>query len=294
MDTQILRNFLAIVQEGSMTSAAEMLHISQPTLSVQMKQLEERFGRKLFRKQGRNILLTEEGRLLRQRAEEIISMVNKTIAEFQDLHILNGGDVRIGSAETHLVSHLANTFHCLRQKYPLLHFHITSGDTEQVLDRLEKGLLDFAVLVEPPNLSRYNYIELPGKDCYGIIMLENHPLAKKEKITFNDLLGENLMSSKQSMRVDLPRWCGEKIDQLNFIGFVNLFYNAGVFVRAKLGLHITFEHLISEGNGLIFRPLSPPLENRSYIVWKKYQVFTPIAETVLAVLKETFLPKQDT
>lgn len=294
MDTQILHNFLAIAREGSMTAAAETLHISQPTLSVQMKQLEERLGRKLFRKQGRNIMLTEEGNLLRQRAEDILGIVNKTLAEFQDLHILNGGDVRIGSAETHLVSHLANTFSYLRQRYPLLRFHITSGDTEHVLALLDHGILDFSVLVEPPNLSRYNYIEFPGKDRYGIIMPNTHPLAEKELITFNDLLGENLMTSDQSMRADIPRWCGEKLDQLNFIGFVNLFYNAAVFVRAELGLHLTFEHLISEGNGLVFRPLSPPLENRTYVVWKKYQVFTPIAETVIDVLKETFLPKQGT
>ena len=134
MDTNILRNFVEIAREGSMTAAAEALHISQPTLSVQMKNLEKEFGKHLFQKQGRNIILTEEGFLLRKRAEDILDIMDKTYAEFQEMNILDGGDIRIGCAESYLIQHLANTIKELRETYPRLYYHITSGDTDVVLE----------------------------------------------------------------------------------------------------------------------------------------------------------------
>lgn len=288
MDTTLLKNFVEIAREGSMTAAAEALHISQPTLSVQMKTLENEIGRKLFKKQGRNITLTDEGFLLRKRAMDILDMVDKTYAEFQEMNILNGGDVRIGCAESYLISHLAHTIKRLRQNYPRLHYHITSGGSDVVIERLDRGILDFAIIVEPPNLSRYNYIELPGTDTWGLVMPKDHPLAAKKSICFEDLLGQELIVSEQSFKADFPRWCGERIEQLNFTGFTTLFYNGTVFVKAGLGLLLTFEHLVENNSDLSFRPLNPTLENKMYVIWKKYQVFTPIAEVVINALQSDF------
>ena len=287
----LLRNFVEIAREGSMTGAAEALHISQPTLSVQMKNLEKEFSKQLFRKQGRNIILTEEGFLLRKRAEDILDIMDKTYAEFQEMNLLDGGDIRIGCAESYLIKHLANTIKALRQDYPRLYYHITSGDTDVVLERLDRGILDFAILVEPPNLSRYNYIELPGCDTWGLVMPKTHPLAQKAAICFDDLIGYELIVSEQSLKADFPRWCGDHIDQLNFTGFTNLFYNGTVFVKSGLGLLLTFEHLATDTEELCFRPLTPVLENKMYVVWKKYQVFTPIAEVLLNALQKNFTNK---
>ena len=215
-------------------------------------------------------------------------MVDKTYAEFQEMNILDGGDIRIGCAESYLIRHLANTIKQLRQDYPRLYYHITSGDTDVVLERLDRGILDFAVLVEPPNLACYHYIELPGRDTWGVVMPRKHPLAQKKAIAFRDLLDYELIVSEQSFKADFPRWCGERIDQLNFTGFTNLFYNGTVFVKSGLGLLLAFDHLSGDTSELCFRPLTPVLENKMYIVWKKYQVFTPIAEVLCKALQKNF------
>ena len=167
--------------------------------------------------------------------------------------------------------------------YPLFRYHIISGDRTVVLERLDRGLLDFGIVVGMPNLERYQYLELPGTDTWGVIMPEDHPLAKKKTIHVEDLYGEELICSEQSIEVDIPRWCGKKIDKLSFTGNTNLAYNGSVFVKEGLGLLLSFEHLIqpSEENGLVFRPLEPKLENKMYLIWKKYQVFTPIAQRLL-------------
>lgn len=279
MEINILRHFMAIAREGNMTAAAQSLHISQSTLSLQMKRLEEELGKKLFERHSRSVSLTDEGMLLRERAKDILLMVDKTEAEFKEMDILKGGDIRIGCAESWLVAKLAQKMKAFKKQYPLFRFHLTSGDTDIVLDRLDRGLLDFAMIVEPPNLERYNYIKVPGTDLWGVVMPADHPLAKKETITIDDLIGEELICSSQSIKADLPRW-SVKVDQLNFIGTCNLAYNGVRCVEEDLGLMLTFDHLTNQGlhRPLCFRPLTPKLENMMYMIWKKYQIFTPIAE----------------
>lgn len=283
MEIRVLRYFLEIAREGSMTAAAEVLHVSQSALSKQMKDLEEELGQKLFRRGSRNVFLTDGGMLLRRRAEDILDMVDKTTEEFKSIDDLQGGDVYLGCAESHLISHVARRIKDFKKRYPLFHYHIISGDRTVVLDRLERGLLDFGVVVEKPKLDRYQYLELPGVDTWGVLMLNGHPLAKKKTILAEDLIGEELICSEQSVEVDIPRWCGKKADKLNFTGNANLVYNGSVFVKEGLGLMLTFEHLISPSkeNGLVFRPLEPKLENKIYLVWKKYKVFTAIAQRLL-------------
>lgn len=288
MEIRVLRYFLEIAREGNMSRAAETLHVSQPTLSKQMKELESELGKKLFRRGSFSVSLTEEGMLLRKRAEDILDMVDKTTEEFAGLDDITGGDVAIGCAESYLLKYLAKTIQQFKEKYPQFRYHLTSGDTEQVAERLDRGLFDFAVIVEPPDLSRYNYLEIPEQDVWGLVIRKDHPLSEKAEITVDDLAGLDIICSRQSMEVDIPRWCGEKADSLKFTGTTNLAYNGSVFVKEGLGCMLTFDGLINTGSDseLTFRPLAPRLSNKMYVIWKKYQVFTPIAERLLDALKE--------
>ena len=290
MEIRVLKYFLETAREGSVTRAAAALHISQPSLSKQLKDLELELGKKLFVRSNYSIKLTDEGMLLRKRAEEILEMVEKTTDEFKALGNITGGDVRIGCAESHLVSHLAQVIRAFREDYPGLRYHLYSGGTAQVTERLDRGLLDFAFIVEPPSLSHYNYIEIPGVDTWGVLIRRDHPLAALEAVTCDDLAGIDLICSEQSMKADIPRWCGQKTDTLRFTGTVNLFYNGSVFVKEGLGCMLTFARLAdtSPENGLCFRPLSPVLENKMYVIGKKYQVFTSIAELLVKRLEEAF------
>ena len=283
MEIRVLRYFLEIAREGSMTAAAETLHVSQSALSKQMKDLEEELGKDLFRRESRGLSLTDEGILLRRRTEDILDMVDKTTEEFKTIDDLQGGDVHLGCAESFLISHIARKIKHFKERYPLFHYHIISGDRTVVLDRLDRGLMDFGVVVEMPDLDRYQYLEIPGNDTWGVLMPQDHPLAKKEAICVDDLYGEELICSEQSVEVDIPRWCGKNVDRLRFTGNTNLVYNGSVFVKEGLGLMLCFEHLIQpcEENGLAFRPLEPRLENKMYLIWKKYQVFSPIAQRLL-------------
>ena len=288
MEIRVLRYFLEIAREGNMSRAAETLHVSQPTLSKQIKDLEGELGKKLFRRGSASVRLTDEGMLLRKRAEDILDLVDKTTDEFSSLCDITGGEVHIGCAESCQIKYLARTIKKFQQKYPLFRFHITSGNTEQVAERLDRGLFDLAVIVEPPDLSRYNYLEIPETDVWGAVMRKDHPLAGKSMITADDLSGVDIICSEQSMREDIPRWCGEKVDAFHYVGSTNLAYNGSVFVKEGFGIMLAFDHLVDTGadSGLCFRPLNPSLENRMYIIWKKYQVFTPIAERLLDALKE--------
>lgn len=287
MEIRVLRYFLEIAREGNMTRAAEYLHVSQPTLSKQMKELEAELGKKLFRRGSSSVSLTSEGMLLRKRAEDILDMVDKTADEFSALDDVTGGEIHIGCAESHQMKYLARVIKKCKETCPLLRYHLFSGNTKQVTERLDKGLLDFAVIVEPPDLSRYNYLKVPESNIWGVLMKKDSPLAQKERIHVEDLLGLELICSEQSMREDIPRWCGQQADTLNHSGSTNLFYNGSVFVKEGLGYMLTFEHLYDVGadSELCFRPLEPVLQTKMYIIWKKYQMFTPIAELLLEMLK---------
>lgn len=231
MDIELLRNFLEIARLGSMTKAASSLHISQPTLSVQMKSLEEVLGRKLFRKEGRDLVMTEEGELLERRAADIIGLTDKTLSEFRALSDSLGGDVRIGCAESVLIDHLALAVKKIKKKRPFLRCHITSGDTAIVTSILEQGLIDFAIIVEPPDLDRYDSIQIPGVDTWCAVIPEDSPLAAKKSLTFDYIKNEPIIMSKQSFLADLPRWCGSRRDELTIFGYLNLFYNGTRFVK---------------------------------------------------------------
>ncbi len=289
MEIKTLRYFLEIAREENMSRAAERLHLSQSTLSKQLKGLEEELGKKLFLRHSFSIELTDEGKLLRKRAEDLLAMADKITAEFSAMDDIVGGNIYFGCAESYQIRYLAKVIQRFKQQYPDFHYHITSGDTEQVTEKLDKGILDFAVIVEEPDYERYHVLKMPESDRWGVVMPASCSLSQKQVIRFEDLLGLPLFCSEQGWRNDLPRWCGNRLEELKLEGSFRLSYNGSLFVKEGLGYLLTFEHLIntSRDSGLVFRPLAPALETNMYIIWKKRQAFTPIANCFLQELQIT-------
>ena len=283
MEIRTLRYFLAVAREENMTRAAEILHVTQPTLSKQLKSLEEELGKKLFTRHSFSIKLTDEGILLRDRAEDLVQMADKIEKEFLSLDDITGGELYFGLAESYQIKYLARAIKVFKEQYPTLHYHITSGDTEQIADKLDKGLLDFLVLAELPDNRKYEYISFPESDVWGLIIPADDPLAEKETISVSDLKGLPLFCSDQAWNNELKEWAGNDFPDLTQEGSFRLAYNGSIFTRERLGYLLTFKNLIdtSEGSGLVFRPLSPRLETMLYITWNRYQTFTPIAERFL-------------
>ena len=290
MEIRTLRYFLAVAREENMTRAGELLHVSQPTLSKALKSLEDELGKKLFVRHSFSISLTEEGALLRDRAEDLLTMADKIEKEFLSLDDIEGGDLYFGLAESYQIRHLAKQLHLLKQRYPKLSYHITSGDTEQVTEKLDKGLLDFAVICDSPDTRKYEALRFPQGDVWGLILPSDAPLAAKEKITIDDLAGLPLFTSEQGFQGDIKKWAGERFDELHLEGSFRLAYNASMFVKEGLGYQLSFADLVdvSPASGLAFRPLHPKLETDLYLIWNRYQAFTPIAERFLEQVRNSF------
>ena len=296
MEIRTLRYFLAVAREENMTRAAEQLHVTQPTLSKQLRSLEDELGKKLFTRHSFSIKLTEEGVLLRDRAADLVQMADKIESEFVALDDLSGGDLYFGLAESYQISYLAKEIALMKEKYPHLHYHITSGDTDQVIGKLDKGLLDFTVLAQTPDYSRYEAIEFPESDIWGLIVPKKTPLSEKERITVKDLNGLPLFCSEQSWENEIKRWSGESFNELILEGSFRLSYNGSIFAKEGLGYLLTFDRLInaSSESDLVFIPLYPKLETKLYLVWNKYQSFTPIAERFLDQVRNSFAKMRDT
>lgn len=291
MDIRNLRYFLAVAREENMTRAAEQLHVTQPTLSKTLKSLEEELGKKLFIRKSFSIRLTDEGMLLRDRAEDLVAMADKIEQEFMSLDDITGGDLYFGLAESYQIRYLAKEISRFKAAYPGLNYHITSGDTEQVTEKLDKGLLDFGVICsEIPDTRKYNYITFPHTDRWGAVMADTHPLAGKKVITVDDLIGVPLFCSEQSWEREVSEWAGRRAGELHLEGTFRLSFNGSMFALEGLGILLTFEHLVgcSEGSGLVFRPLEPVKESSFYLIWGKYQVLTPIAERFLTQITQSF------
>ena len=295
MEIRVLRYFLAIAREGSITNAANYLHLSQPTLSRQISELEEQLGQQLFLRKSRSMVLTAEGMVLRKRAEEIVAMVDKTEAEFSAMENTVAGDIYIGGGETDAMKMVADILWELRREYPDLRFHIHSGNAEDVTERLDKGLLDFGLLIHPVDYSKYEYIKLPAKNTWGVVMRKDSLLAQQGAVRKEDLLDAPLIFSRQAMAHslkgnELTNWFGVDPEKLNINTTFNLFYKAAIMVDAGLGYAVTLDKLTntSESSNLTFRPLEPRLESDLVIVWKKYPVFSVAAEKFLEKLQEKY------
>jgi DNA-binding transcriptional LysR family regulator len=229
--------------------------------------------------------------LLRDRAEDLVAMADKIEQEFMSLDDITGGDLYFGLAESYQIRYLAREISRFKAAYPGLNYHITSGDTEQVTEKLDKGLLDFGVICsEIPDARKYNYITFPRTDKWGAVMSVSHPLARKKAITVDDLIGEPLFCSEQSWEREINEWAGERYGELRLEGSFRLSFNGSMFALEGLGILLTFEHLVdcSEGSGLVFRPLDPVKESGFYLIWGKYQVLTPIAERFLTQITQAF------
>ena len=256
-------------------------------MSRQLKELEEELGKKLFVRSNYSVKLTEEGMLLRKRAEDILDMVDKTTEEFKALDEINGGDIRIGCAESDGIKYVARAAKKLHRRCPNIHYHIYSSGTEAVNERLDRGLLDFAVIVQEVDLSRYNYLRLPVQDAWGVLMRKDDPLAQRETIQAGDLRNLPLICSRQALEEEMVKWFGDELEKLNIVATYDLMYNASILTREGLGYTIGFQNLIDTGadSELCVRPLEPPLASPMYLIWKKYQVFTPVASLLLEELK---------
>lgn len=291
MELRVLHYFLAIAQEQSIVRAAESLHLSQPTLSTQIKNMEKELGKQLLirgTKGSRKITLTEEGMILRKRAEEILDLVKKTECEITSADDIIMGDIYIGTGETDGVRLIAKTAGKLQKICPGIHFHISSGNATFVMEKLDKGLLDFGVVFGTVDLTKYNALKLPDKDVWGVLMRRDSPLASKKEITPGDLRDKPLILSQQEHRGgNFTQWIQCQMTDLNIAATYNLIYNASLLVDEGLGYAVGLDKIINTScSSLCFRPLAPKLEEEMSIIWKKHQIFSRPAEKFLSLLKE--------
>lgn len=286
MEIRVLRYFLAVAQEGSVTRAARALHLTQPTLSRQIRELEEELGQTLFSRGGRELSLTREGLLLRQRAEEIVGLAEITEKEFRSLGEKTvSGDLSLGCGESKALSFVTDALKVLQDEHPLIIPHFFSGNGEIVMDRLDKGLLDFAVLMGAENTERYYSLPLPNHDTWGLLMDKDDPMAQKKAITAEDLLDIPLILSSQSLsRDELSGWLGFPMSRLHIAATYTLLFNGSLMVRSGLGYALRFDHIAPSGKDspFAFRPLTSPLS----LVWKKHQILSAPAEAFLAKIRE--------
>ncbi|MDE7198969.1 MAG: LysR family transcriptional regulator [Lachnospiraceae bacterium] len=284
MELRVLQYFLAVTREQSISGAAESLHLSQPTLSRQLKEMEDELGKQLFIRGNRRVTLTEEGMILRKRAEEIMELVKKTEDEISCSDEAAAGDITIGAGETDSVRLLAKVAQKIQSEYPLIHFHIVSGDRTTVTEEMDKGLIDFGLLFGEIDTSKYEYMKLPCKDSFGVLMRRDSPLAEKETISSKDLLDQPLILSRQMIHdQNLSAIFHCSMEKLNIAATYNLLYNGSLMVAEGMGYAICLDKIInvSGESSLCFRPLVPHMEMSMNLIWKKYQVFTKAAEKFL-------------
>ncbi|MFQ8639834.1 MAG: LysR family transcriptional regulator [Acutalibacteraceae bacterium] len=289
MEYRVLKYFITVAQEENITRAAEILHTSQSNLSRQLADLERQVDKKLFERGSRKIVLTEEGMFLHKRAKEIIELTERTETELIAFNRTTGGTVHIGAAETHAMKLLGEVMLSLREHYPHIQYDIFSGSTLEVTEQLNKGLLDFGVLVAPVDLQDYDYLQLPVKDIFGVVMRKDSPLAKLDVITPDDIKNEPVLCSKQQLDGNvLSGWLGDDIQSLNIISTFNLITTPAMLVEAGLGYAFAFDKLVNVtgSSNLCFRPLEPTIETGLYLVWKKYQIFTPASKIFLEKIRE--------
>ncbi len=288
MELRVLKYFLEAARLGSITKAAESLNVTQPTMSRQIKDLEWELGEKLFERTNYAIKLTPAGELLRERAEDILEMADKTLLDFKALKEDEiSGDIAIACAESKNISFLAKSIKQLKITHPKIRFHLYAGDSERVLEKLDKGLFDFAVVVENVDLEKYNQLTVHAVDRWGVVMRRDAALADRDYIEPKDLLGKPVMVSRQALAADFPRWLGDDTEKLNVVATLDLTYNGSVLAREGCGYLLTFEGLAntSSESSLCFKPLMPELTTSMYVIWRKHQSFTRAGEVFLEELK---------
>ena len=286
MELRHLRYFLMIAREGTISGAATALHVSQPSLSRQMQELERDLGVRLFERGSRRVTLTEPGMRLRRRAEEIVDLVGRTEDEFRLTADTLAGEVRVGGGETPAMGLLADVMAELVDAFPLVRFSLFSGNAESVGERLDTGRLDFGVFVGHADLSRYEFLQLPARDRWGAFVREDDPLASLEHVTPADLASRSLLSEQAGR--EMGAWFRRDLEDLDVVATYNLLYNAALLARRGIGVVVSLEGIVEtgEGSGLAFRPLEPPMSADIFVAWKRYQSFSPAAEAFLSAVRE--------
>lgn len=288
MEFRELKYFLAVAKEESISKAAEVLFVTQPNLSRQMQNLEKEIGQQLFVRGNRKITLTIAGQLLKKRAEEIVDLINKTETELATPNNDISGDICIGSGESYALSTIIKIAKQMQEEYPKVKIHIHSGDSGTIGEKLDNGLIDFGVFIEPFDVTKYDYLRLPLQDTWGVIMKKDSPLAQKDKIIPEDLWDLPLIRSKQSFgKNKITEWFKKSDEELNIVATYNLLYNASIMVEEGLGYAVSLEKLINTtgDSKLTFRPLYPELKSYLNIAWKKYQVIPKCPDIFLKKLK---------
>lgn len=291
MEIRVLKYFLAVVREGNMTAAADVLHVSQPTLSRQLMELEEELGQTLMIRGNRHITLTDEGVLFRKRAEEIISLVEKTQAEMSSSNESISGEIYIGAAETKGIKFIADVANQLKDEGYNIRYHISSGDESDVTEKLDKGLIDFGLLIGTSKVQKYNFMRLPIYDEWGVYMRKDSPLAVKSEINLNDLSSLPLIMSRQALdNNEFSGHFGIDIEKLNIVATSNLLYNASVMVERGFGYAVSLDGIINTtgDSNLCFVPIKPQIIAPMDFIWKRYQVFSKPAELFLNRVQKLF------
>ncbi len=274
MDIRILNYFLIVAQEENITRAAALLHITQPTLSRQLMQLEEELGVKLFTRSKHRILLTQHGMLLKRRAQELIALAEKTKQELSQEEVLNG-EIAIGSGEYQNSRLLAQILAAFRDQHPAVTFHLYSGNSDHIKERIERGLLDIGFLLEPVDVSKYEFIRSPLKEEWGILACEQSELASKDSITPGDLAGKTLIFTRRDLvKKEIIHWFGQYADQIHIAANGNLPYNMAQLSRQGIGFLLSLK-LDCCYEGMRYIPLSPKLESSTVLAWKKSQIMPP-------------------
>ena len=289
MDIRTMQYYLAVVREGTISAAAQALHVAQPSLSRQMKELEEELGVTLFARGNRKITLTEEGMVLRKRAEEMVRLMQMTEEEISQIKNHISGSVRIGAGESWSFHYLSRAAASIAVEHPDIRFHITSGDTQDLMDELNNGLIDFAVIFTNVDHTLYQSIELPAEDSFGLLMPKDCPLAEKSEIRLSDLRGLPVIISRGAV----SHYAGsEELSSLNIVATYNLVYNASLLVEDGLGYAICFDKLINTtgDSPLCMRPIVPAMKSTGYLIWKKYQVFSPVVQMLIDRVREDNRP----
>ncbi len=293
MELRVLRYFLAVVKEGTITGAANFLHITQPTLSRQLMDLEKELGQQLFIRSSHTIMLTQEGMLLKQRAQEIVELADKTEDMFSNMKDEIAGEIFIGGGETSSIKIMAEVIKEIQTEYPRIKYNLYSGNADDVTEKLDKGLLDFGILIQPTDISKYEYLSLNSYDTWGLVMRKDSSLAQNDFITIEDLIDIPLISSMQADKItniknEYLEWFGDNIKTLNIVARYNLIYNAAIMVSEGVGYALGLAGLINitGNNNLCFKPLKPTLKSELNIVWKRYQVFSPAAKIFLSKIRQ--------
>ena len=286
MELRVLRYFLMVAREENITHAAQLLHVTQPTLSRQIKELEEELGTKLFERSNHRIILTQDGLLLRRRAQEIVELTERTEKDFAHKDEELTGEIAIGSGETRSVSVLAEVLSSFRQRYPRVRYRFYSGNADQIKERIENGTLDVGLLLEPVDISRYAFLRVPVKEEWGVLTREDSPLGALEAVHPEDLAQRSLMLPGRTLvQNELANWFGGSVDQLHIPIRYNLLYNAAMLVKSGFGDALAIG-LDCAYPGLRFVPLEPPIRLGSVLVWKKQQVTSPAVGAWIAHTKQ--------